>query len=73
MKSGGQELEHWQQESAMAIFKRLLIASMAVATVWEISASETPEAIELKEIFTRLSGKARKRGRPRSHDKAKAK
>ena len=64
MKSGGHELEHWQQESAMAIFKRLLIASMAVTTIWEISASETPEAIELKQIFTRLSGKARKRGRP---------
>jgi hypothetical protein len=64
MKSGGQELEHWQQESAMAIFKRLLIASMAVTAVWEISASETPEAIELKQVFTRLSGKARKPGRP---------
>ena len=60
MKSGGQEMEYWQQESAMAIFKRLLIASMAAVAVWSISASETPEAVELKQVLVRLSGKARK-------------
>jgi hypothetical protein len=64
MKSGGQELEHWQQESAIAILKRLLIASMAVTAVWQISASEAPEAIELKRVLVRLSGKARKPKRP---------
>jgi hypothetical protein len=36
MKSGGQELEHWQQESAPAILKRLLVASMAAAMVWRL-------------------------------------
>jgi len=64
MKSGGQEMEYWQQESAMAIFKRLLIASMAAVAVWSISASETPEAVELKQVLVRLSGKARKPKRP---------
>jgi len=34
MKSGGQELEHWQQESGLAILKRLLVSSMACAVVW---------------------------------------
>jgi hypothetical protein len=33
MKSGGQELKHWQQESASAILNRLLVASMAAAVV----------------------------------------
>jgi hypothetical protein len=64
MKSASQELEHWQQQSAPAIFKRLLVASMAVATVWQIQASETDEAAEIKTVLTKLSGKARKRGRP---------
>jgi hypothetical protein len=64
MKSGGQELEHWQQQSAIAIFKRLLIASMAATAVWSLSASQTPEASELKKILVRLSGKARKPKRP---------
>ncbi|GHT31439.1 hypothetical protein FACS1894214_2750 [Planctomycetales bacterium] len=27
LKSGGQELEHWQQESGLAILKRLLVVS----------------------------------------------
>lgn len=38
MKSGGQQLEHWQQESGLAILKRLLVASMATATVWYFKA-----------------------------------
>jgi hypothetical protein len=64
MKSASQELEHWQQESASAIFKRFLVASMAVATVWQIQASNTEEASEIKTVLTKLSGKARKRGKP---------
>lgn len=64
MKSGGLQLEHWQQESGPAILKRLLVASMAAALVWQLQALETPEAKEFKELLTRLSGKSVKRGRP---------
>jgi hypothetical protein len=63
MKSGGQQLEHWQQESALSILKRLLIASMACATVWHLQESTDVESEELKEVLVRLSGKRLKRGR----------
>ena len=64
MKSGGHELEHWQQESGVAILKRLLVASMASATVWSLQALDTQEAEEFKQALAKLSGKSRKRGRP---------
>jgi hypothetical protein len=64
MKSGGQQLEHWQQESALAILKRLLIASMACAAVWCLQESTDEESEELKAVLVRLSGKRLKRGRP---------
>jgi hypothetical protein len=64
MKSGGLELEHWQQESASAILKRLLVASMATAVVWRLQRNTSPEAEELKKVLTRLSGKSRKRNKP---------
>ncbi|MDR1268714.1 MAG: hypothetical protein LBK82_04250 [Planctomycetaceae bacterium] len=57
-------MEHWQQESAPAILKRLLVASMAVAMVWRLQRNTSPEAEELKKVLTQLSGKSRKRGRP---------
>ena len=64
MKSGGQQLEDWQQESALAILKRLLIASMACATVWCLQESKDGESEEWKSVLVRLSGKRLKRGRP---------
>ncbi|MDR1270896.1 MAG: IS4 family transposase, partial [Planctomycetaceae bacterium] len=59
-KAGGQELEHWQQESAPVILKRLLVASMAAAVVWRLQRNTSPEAEELKKVLTQLSGKSRK-------------
>jgi len=64
MKSGGQRMKHWQQESALSLLKRLLIASMACATVWCLQESTVKESEEFKEILVRLSGKRLKRGRP---------
>lgn len=36
LKSGGQQLESWQQESAEAIAKRLLIAAMVCMSAWDL-------------------------------------
>jgi hypothetical protein len=44
LKSEGHELEAWQQESAQAVAKRLLVASMACVTVWAIAADQSTEA-----------------------------
>ena len=63
LKSGGQELEHWQQESGLAILKRLLVVSMAVSVVWSLQRNESPESKEFQEVLVRLSGKRLRRGR----------
>jgi hypothetical protein len=60
-------LEHWQQESAPAILKRLLVASMAAAVVWRLQRNTSPEAEELKKVLTQLSGKSRKRNKPQGY------
>jgi Transposase DDE domain len=64
LKSHGQQLEQWQQESGPAIARRLLVASMACVVVWQLQADESPEAKELKAVLIRLSGRQTKRERP---------
>lgn len=64
MKRGGHELEHWQQESGGAILKRLLVASMASATVWRLRSLQSPESLAFQGTLARLSGKSGKRGCP---------
>jgi len=44
LKSAGHQVEHWQQETAEAIAKRLLVATMACVVVWQLARSAEPEA-----------------------------
>ncbi len=64
LKSHGQQLEQWQQETGPAIARRLLVASMACVVVWQLQADDTPQARELKTVLIRLSGRQMKRNRP---------
>lgn len=64
LKSHGQQLESWEQETGPAIARRLLIASMACVTVWKLQADESPQATELKDVLIRLSGRQMKWGKP---------
>ena len=64
VKSHGQHLEQWQQETGPAIFRRLLVASMACVVVWRLQADQSPEAEELKGILIRLSGRQTKHKHP---------
>ena len=57
MKSAGHQLESWQQESALAIAKRLLVASMACVTVWAIAAAKGKDAEDLRTLLLKLSGR----------------
>ena len=50
-------MESWQQESAAAIAKRLLVVSMACVTVWAIAADNSKEAAELRVFLIKLSGR----------------
>ena len=64
LKSHGQQLEQWQQETGPAIARRLLVASMACVVVWQLQADDTPQATELKAVLIRLSGRQMKWNRP---------
>jgi hypothetical protein len=62
LKGAGLQLEHWQQESAGAVAKRLLVVSMACAVVWQLARASGPEGETLRTLLVRLSGRQLKRG-----------
>jgi hypothetical protein len=64
LKSGGQQLEHWQQETGSAIARRLLIASMACVVVWDLQRQISPQAQKVKQLLVHLSGRQMKRSSP---------
>lgn len=64
LKQAGQQLEHWEQESGAAIFKRLLIASQACVLTWRLMRAHGPFAEEARHVLVRLSGRQTKRARP---------
>lgn len=67
LKSAGHHVEEWQQESAAAVAKRLLVAAMACVVVWELARDPAPEAAEVRTLLVRLSGRQTKRTRPITH------
>jgi hypothetical protein len=62
LKSAGMNVESWQQTSAAAIARRLLIASMACVLVWQLARSTHPQAAAARKLLVRLSGRQMKRG-----------
>lgn len=64
LKSAGLQMESWQQESAGAITKRLLVACMACVVVWQLERLQTPQAETCKKLLIALSGRQMKRTRP---------
>jgi hypothetical protein len=63
LKSAGMQVEEWQQTSASAILKRLLVASMSCVTAWQLARSNHPKAAEARAFLVRLSGRQMKHGR----------
>ena len=57
LKGAGHQLEHWQQETAAAVARRLLVASMACVLVWQLARSTAPEADQVRKFLIRLSGR----------------
>jgi hypothetical protein len=64
LKGAGQQVEHWQQASAVAVARRLLVVSAALVLVWQLARADGPAAVELRTVLVRLSGRQMKRGRP---------
>jgi len=62
LKRAGQHAEAWQQETATAIAKRMLIGAQVCVIVWAIEQSADPRLKPLKQILVRLSGRLMKRG-----------
>jgi hypothetical protein len=62
LKSAGMQVEQWQQTTAAAIARRLLVASMACVIVWRLSASTHPEAERARKLLVKLSGRQMKHG-----------
>ena len=65
LKGAGQQVEDWQQESAEALAKRLCVALMSVALVWQLARDESTAGAKLREVLVRLSGRQIKRGKGR--------
>jgi hypothetical protein len=64
LKSSGLEAEEWQQETASAIAKRLLVGVMACVTVWAIERDQTETGLVSQFFLMRLSGRQTKRKKP---------
>lgn len=62
LKSHGQQLEQWQQQSGAAVARRILVASMACVVVWSLQRDASPEAEATKKILVRMSGRQMKYG-----------
>src|SRR6266542_782106 len=52
-----------QQETAAALARRLLVASMACVLIWQLARSRAPQASRLRSLLIRLSGRQMKRGK----------
>jgi hypothetical protein len=63
LKGAGQQVECWQQESAGALVRRLLVAAMACVVVWKLARDTRPEAAELRTALVGLSGRQIARGK----------
>ena len=57
-------MEDWQQESASAVAKRLVVVAMAAALVWAIQHCRDPQVEPLRRELIRLSGRQMKRRQP---------
>jgi hypothetical protein len=63
LKSAGHQVEHWQQEGGAALARRLVVALMACALVWQIQREPSPQGAALRAVLVQLSGRQQRHGR----------
>ena len=63
LKGAGQQVEQWQQESAAALARRLLVAAMACVVVWRLARDARPQAAAMRDVLVRLAGRQMRRGK----------
>lgn len=64
LKQAGHQLEHWGQETGLALLKRLLIVAQACVMAWRLMRAQTPAAQNTRSFLVRLSGRQMKRSTP---------
>lgn len=64
LKGAGQQIEHWLQDDALAIAKRLVVASCACVLVWQLAAAKSPQALEIQHFLVRISGRQTQHTKP---------
>ena len=57
LKTAGMNAEEWGQETGARFLRRLCVASLACLTAWRLQREESPEAVRLKAVLVRLSGR----------------
>ena len=57
LKSSGFNLEEWQQEEPIALFRRLLVVSLSCVLVWKIANDSGKNAKEIRKFLVLLSGR----------------
>jgi hypothetical protein len=62
LKTTGFNLERWQQEKPLALFKRLIVVAYAVMLVFKLANSDDENAKKIREFLVKLSGKLMQRG-----------
>ena len=67
LKSSGFNLEEWQQEKPIALFRRLLVVSYACMLVWKIANDNSENAKKVREFLILLSGRLIERGKEFTH------
>lgn len=63
LKQAGHQLENWEQETGLAILKRVLIASHACALAWRVLRHPDEQVRHTATFLVRLSGRQMKRTR----------
>jgi hypothetical protein len=62
LKSHGLNAEGWQQETGLAIARRLLVAAMACVVIWNLQHDTSRTSEKFKQVLVKLSGRTMKYG-----------
>ena len=63
MKTTGFNLERWQQEKPLALFKRLIVVAFSIVLVFKLANSDDENAKKIREFLVKLSGKLMEKGK----------
>jgi hypothetical protein len=61
VKSAGEQIEQWQQETAATLVRRLLVTAMSAVLVWHIARDTGPQSQQFRTTLVKLSGRQIKR------------